>query len=137
MTETEACSRVSGVDFPSGPCGPSCDPARCNLVLEDPDPATLIFSDEFDLDGSPDPTKWDYDLGDGCSIGLCNWGNNEVAYYTNRPSNVYVDSGSLKIVAKKETGFSLPYTSARIVTRGKHIFKYGRVQFRYALYQLL
>ena len=130
LSETEACTKVAGVEFYAGPCGPSCDPARCNSVLEDPDPSTLIFSDEFDIDGSPDPTKWDYDLGDGCSIGLCNWGNNEVGYYTNRLSNVYVANGSLHIVAKKESGFSLPYTSARIVTRGKHFFKYGRVQFR-------
>jgi beta-glucanase (GH16 family) len=109
-----------------------CDPSRCdvNLVLDDPDPSTLIWADEFDEDGPPDSSNWSYDLGDGCNIGLCNWGNNEVAYYTNSPGNVYISNGTLHIVAKQDSGYSLPYTSTRMVTRGKHIFKYGRVQFR-------
>jgi beta-glucanase (GH16 family) len=99
-------------------------------MLNNPDFSTLVWADEFNVDGLPDPTKWSYDLGDSCDIGLCNWGNSEVAYYTNNLSNVYVSNGTLSIVAKQESGYSLPYTSARIVTRGKHSFKYGRVQFR-------
>lgn len=82
------------------------------------------------MDGAPNPAKWTYDLGDGCDIGLCNWGNGEVAYYTDSPSNVLVSDGVLRITAKKEAGFSLPYTAARMVTRGLHSFKYGRIQFR-------
>ena len=128
MSELDACTKVS-IEFP-GVCGPYCDPSRCDWTLNNPDPSTLLWEDEFNVDGLPDPTKWSYDLGDGCDIGLCNWGNSEVAYYTNNLSNVYVSNGTLSIVAKQESGYSLPYTSARIVTRGKHAFKYGRVQFR-------
>jgi len=102
-------------------------------MLENPDPSKLIWSDEFNVDGAPDSDKWDYDLGDGCNIGLCNWGNGEVAYYTKSPSNVVVSNGVLRITAKKESGFSLPYTSTRMVTRGLHSFKYGRIQFRASL----
>ena len=136
MSEYDSCKQV-GEEFPSGLCRPtcsSCNPQLCNAArLEDPDPSKLVWSDEFDVDGAPDPTKWTYDLGDGCSIGLCNWGNGEVAYYTSSAQNVVVTNGVLKITAKKDSGFSLPYTSARLVTRGLATFKYGRVQFRASL----
>ncbi|KAL9179269.1 hypothetical protein ACHAXT_008559 [Thalassiosira profunda] len=136
MSVYDSCKRV-GEEFPSGLCGPTCSPCNpqlCNAArLEDPDPSKLVWSDEFDVDGAPDPTRWTYDLGDGCNIGLCNWGNGEVAYYTSSPANVVVANGVLKITAKKESGFSLPYTSARLVTRGLATFKYGRVQFRASL----
>ena len=38
----------------------------------------LIWSDEFDYNGLPDSTKWDYDT-EGNEYG---WGNNEEQYYT-------------------------------------------------------
>ena len=98
--------------------------------LDDPDPSKLIWSDEFNVDGPPDPSKWGYDLGDGCDRDLCNWGNGEEAWMTNLPGNVKITNGILRITAKKESGYKLPYTSARIVTRGLRSFKYGRVQFR-------
>jgi len=99
-------------------------------LLDEPDPAKLIWNDEFSIPGSPDPTKWKYDLGDGCDINLCNWGNGEQAVYTKSINNVEISNGILHIKAKKESGYSLPYTSARMVTRGTASFKYGRVQFR-------
>ena len=134
LSELDACTKVAATEFP-GICGPDCDPSLCNLILDDPSHSTLIWEDEFDVDGLPDPSKWHYDLGDGCSNGvdLCGWGNSELEYYTNNLSNVYISNGTLKIAAKKETGFTQPYTSARIVTRGNHAFKYGRVQFRATL----
>jgi hypothetical protein len=128
----DSCKQV-GEEFPLDKCGPACNPSLCNkLPLDDPDPSTLIWSDEFNVDGPPDPLKWGYDLGDGCP-GLCNWGNGEQAYYTALPGNVNISNGVLRIAAKKESGYSLPYTSARIVTRGLHSFKYGRIQFRASL----
>jgi len=131
-SEYDSCKQV-GEEFPQDQCGPACNPLFCNALLEDPDPSKLIWSDEFDADGAPNPAKWTYDLGDGCDIGLCNWGNGEDAYYTKSPSNVIVSNGVLRITAKKESGFTLPYTSARMVTRGLHSFKYGRIQFRASL----
>ena len=38
--------------------------------LENADPSKLIWIDEFNVDGAPDPANWDYDLGDGYDIGL-------------------------------------------------------------------
>eukprot|EP00986_Skeletonema_menzelii_P014931 scaffold10607_cov109-Skeletonema_menzelii.AAC.1 len=61
----EACKTVSE-QFSNGPCG-VCNPLLCNelVLLDDPDPTKLIWSDEFNVDGAPDPSKWNYDIGDG------------------------------------------------------------------------
>ena len=86
--------------------------------------STLIWSDEFDTDGSPDSSKWGYDSGAG------GWGNNESQYYTNRSDNVIVEDGFLKIIAKKENYNGAEYTSTRMLTMGKFEFTYGRVEVR-------
>lgn len=57
---------------------------------------TLVWADEFDATGAPNPANWTYDLGAG------GWGNEELQSYTNDPSNVVVENGMLKITAKKE-----------------------------------
>ena len=83
-----------------------------------------LFSDEFNIDGAPNSSKWGYDIGAG------GWGNNEAQYYTSRPENVIVQGGYLKIIAKKEAYLGSSYTSARLLTKGKYAFKYGRVEIR-------
>ena len=85
---------------------------------------TLVWSDEFNTNGAPDPAKWGYDLGTGDN----GWGNNELEYYTSRPDNSVVSNGSLKITAKKESFSGSNYTSARLLSKGKYAFKYGRVE---------
>lgn len=89
----------------------------------------LIWSDEFDTNGSPDSDKWNYDIGDGCPD-LCGWGNSEKQYYTSRSDNVTVKDGILKITAKKEDYEGSEYTSTRMKTQGKFAFTYGRVEVR-------
>ena len=84
----------------------------------------LKWSDEFDLDGPPDPSKWGYDLGAG------GWGNAELQNYTNRTDNSIVSNGTLKITAKAENYNGSPYTSARLLTKDKFSFKYGKVEAR-------
>ncbi|MFG6685316.1 family 16 glycosylhydrolase [Mariniflexile sp. HNIBRBA6329] len=86
----------------------------------------LIWSDEFDSKGFPDVTKWGYDIGTGAN----GWGNGEKQYYTNRTENVKVENGVLKIIAKKENYQGSEYTSARLLTKGKFDFTYGRVDVR-------
>ena len=83
---------------------------------------TLTWSDEFDTPGAPDPAKWGYDLGAG------GWGNNELQYYTNRLENASVSNGTLKIIAKAESFSGSNYTSARILSKGKFSFKYGKAE---------
>lgn len=85
----------------------------------------LSWSDEFDHNGLPDSTKWGYDVGGH------GWGNNELQYYTKASSeNVEVSNGTLKLKAvSKKTG-SNKYTSARLVTKDKAHFTYGKIEMR-------
>ncbi|MDP2089432.1 MAG: glycoside hydrolase family 16 protein [Flavobacteriaceae bacterium] len=86
----------------------------------------LLWSDEFNTNGAPNPTYWNYDIGTGSN----GWGNNELQFYTNRAENVIVENGILKIIAKKEIYSGSNYTSARILTKDKFSFKYGSVEIR-------
>ena len=85
----------------------------------------LIWSEEFDTDGAPDPANWSYDLGTGNG-----WGNGEVQFYSDRPDNSYVDNGTLKIVAKRENFGGAQFTSARLKTQDKFEFTYGKIEIR-------
>ena len=85
---------------------------------------SLVWSDEFDAPGAPDPAKWGYDIGAG------GWGNNELQYYTNRLDNAIISNGTLKIIAKRESFSGSPFTSARLLSRGKFSFQFGRVDVR-------
>jgi len=82
----------------------------------------LVWSEEFDVAGAPNPAKWGYDLGAG------GWGNNEVQNYTNRADNAVVSNGTLRITAKAETYNGSAYTSARLLSKDKFSFKYGKVE---------
>jgi beta-glucanase (GH16 family) len=93
----------------------------------------LVWQDEFDST-ELNLDYWSFDLGDGCDRGegLCGWGNNELQYYTNRPENIYLEDGKLIIKAIRETpNFQgSQYTSARIVTKDKVDWKYGKFEIR-------
>ncbi|GAA4004271.1 glycoside hydrolase family 16 protein [Sphingomonas humi] len=102
----------------------------------------LVWADEF-AGSSIDRAKWDFDR--DCWGG----GNSERQCYTDRPANAAVAGGLLTITARKErfAGPALPahmrtapdkaaeratrdYTSARMVTRGKAAWRYGRIEIR-------
>lgn len=82
---------------------------------------SLFWSDEFDGSGAPDSVKWSYNLGDN------GWGNNEVQNYTNKLSNARRENGKLIIEAVKDND---NWTSARLLSKGKFEFTYGRIIFR-------
>lgn len=82
----------------------------------------IAWAEEFNYSGKPDTTKWGYDLGGN------GWGNNELEYYTNAASNASVSNGNLNITARKESFNGMNYTSARIVTKNKFDFLYGRIE---------
>jgi beta-glucanase (GH16 family) len=84
---------------------------------------TVLWSEEFNVDGAPDPAKWGYDLGTGNG----GWGNSELQYYTSRPENSIVQGGVLKIKLLKESYNGSNYTSARLLSKDKFVFKYGKV----------
>lgn len=83
----------------------------------------LVWNDEFD--GSDlDLQKWNYETGGH------GWGNNELQYYTDRLENSYTDSGFLFIEAKREYYQQREFTSARLTTRQKGDWKYGKIEVR-------
>lgn len=86
----------------------------------------LVWNDEFDYEGMPDDSKWNFDTA-GNKYG---WGNNEQQWYTENKENVFVENGILTITALKEEAGDKPYTSARLTTKGKGDWKYGRIEVR-------
>ncbi|MFT6998216.1 MAG: hypothetical protein ACJAQ4_001976, partial [Cryomorphaceae bacterium] len=84
----------------------------------------IVWGDEFDGEGIPDTAKWTYDVGNW------GWGNGELQYYTaNRAKNARQEDGNLIIEAHKNDLDNL-WTSARLTTRGKTTFLYGKIEFR-------
>ncbi len=97
----------------------------------------LVWSDEFDYTGLPDPKKWDYEEG--------YIRNKEEQYYTRgRPENARVENGMLVIEGRKEQ-FKLPakrgdkefadYTAASLITKNKASWTYGKIEVRAKLPQ--
>jgi beta-glucanase (GH16 family) len=83
----------------------------------------LIWSEEFNYTGLPDPSKWQYEEGF--------IRNGEAQYYAReRLKNTRVGNGMLTITADKEEYEGGHYTSASINTNGKFEFTYGRVEVR-------
>jgi beta-glucanase (GH16 family) len=87
----------------------------------------LVWSEEFDYAGLPDPETWTMETGAG------GWGNNELQYYRADTSNALVDNGILTITARKEAYGGSSYTSSRLITRDKVEFQYGRIEARMRL----
>ncbi len=102
-------------DNPAGPTDPADTIPGWNLV----------WSDEFN-GPNIDLTKWEHEVnGEG-------GGNNELQYYTDREINSLIDDGKLVIRALKETytgdDGTREYTSARLRTKYKGDWKYGRFE---------
>jgi beta-glucanase (GH16 family) len=90
-------------------------------TLKPPPGWQLAWSDEFDVDGLPDPRKW----GNDTAFNKQGWFNHEQQYYSApRAENAVVRDGRLVITARKETRPDARdwggqhYTSARLLTRG-------------------
>ena len=85
----------------------------------------LVWADEFNYDGLPDSKKWGYDVGGH------GWGNKELQYYTERrKENARVENGKLIIEARRDSWEGHEYTSARLVTKNKGDWKYGRFEVK-------
>jgi beta-glucanase (GH16 family) len=109
------------------PAATAADPAA-------PERWKTIFLDEFDgPDGAaPDPARWVFDTGGW------GWGNQEREYYLNGADNAFQRDGLLHLVARQAGaagGLACWYgpcthTSARIKTKGRFAFTYGKVSAR-------
>jgi beta-glucanase (GH16 family) len=83
----------------------------------------LVWSDEFDVPGLPDSTKWSYEEGFVR--------NKEAQFYTRaRQENARVEDGCLVIESRMEPWGKTKYTSASLNTFGKASWTYGRIEVR-------
>ena len=109
----------------------------CEQTVYDNPEYTLVFEDNFRSE-SIDEFKWNFEIGTGCQYGpnLNGWGNFEDQYYKKENASI-VDNDFLQIEAKEENvlysdacGFNQTknYTSARINTKNKFDFTYGKVE---------
>lgn len=88
-----------------------------------PSPWKLVWADEFNLPGRPDPAKWGYEKG------LVR--NREKQYYTvDRSENARVSDGRLVIEARREAMGGGDYTSASLTTLGRADWMHGKVEVR-------
>jgi len=96
----------------------------------------LVWSDEFDVDGAPDPSSWGFERGFVR--------NEELQWY--QPDNARVQGGMLIIEGRKQQVANpsymagstdwkrsrqfADYTSSSLTTSGKREFQYGRFEMR-------
>jgi beta-glucanase (GH16 family) len=122
-------------------------PANAADAASPPPGYTLVWSDEFDYQGLPDPAKWDYEEG--------YVRNNEAQFYTRgRQENARVENGVLVIEGRKEHYKKPPsnakrkdkvssmqsaeyaeYTAASLITLMRASWQYGRIEVRAKLPQ--
>jgi beta-glucanase (GH16 family) len=83
----------------------------------------LVWDEDF-LGEKIDTSKWNYEVnGDG-------GGNNELQYYIKSPTTSFIRDGKLVIKGIKTNYKGKAYTSARVNTKNKMDFTYGRFDIR-------
>lgn len=132
LTAFGYCTAVAASALSMVACAPVA-PVAAAATLAVPAGYRLVWSDEFDRDGLPDPAKWVYDTG----MNKAGWHNRELQYYSGpRAENARVQGGRLVITARKESLSSAPdwggqrYTSTRLITQGKGEWTYGFFEVR-------
>lgn len=84
----------------------------------------LIWSDEFDAQrvAPPDPAWWSHEVGGH------GWGNDELQVYTTDPANASQDGQGNLVIRALRRGDAI--TSARLITKARFAFQYGRIEAR-------
>lgn len=82
----------------------------------------LVWSDEF-TEPAINASKWSFEVGPANV-------NSELEYYSNAPRNAFIENGSLVLRAIKENVGGRNYTSAKLHTRRKGDWLYGRIEVR-------
>ncbi len=102
----------------------------------EPDGYRLVWADEFEKNGKPDPNNWTFEQGFVR--------NNEAQWY--QPENAFCEEGRLIIEGRRERKPNpnydsqgrdwrrkrefIDYTSACLITKGLHSWKYGRFEVK-------
>ncbi|MFY9343331.1 MAG: glycoside hydrolase family 16 protein [Planctomycetota bacterium] len=82
----------------------------------------LVFAEEFDVDGAPDPANWGYEVG--------RIRNGELQHYTAERRNARIANGVLVIEAHREDHEGASFTAASVITKGKATFRHARIEVR-------
>jgi beta-glucanase (GH16 family) len=83
----------------------------------------LVWSDEFNYNGLPDSSRWNYDVGGH------GWGNNEKQFYKEKSlENSSVKDGLLHITALKKDFEKSNYTSSKLTTYQRFALQYGKIE---------
>lgn len=99
-------------------------PEECGHLENDGD-YQPVWCEEFDYEGLPNSEKWYYDVGGS------GFGNNERQYYTFQDlDNASVSDGTLKITAIEESMGGQDFTSARLITKYRGDWLYGKFEVR-------
>lgn len=97
-------------------------PQKYNNVKADTATWNLVWNDEFNYNGLPDSTKWNYETGGN------GWGNNEKQYYMKKSiQNSLVHNGILHIIANKKKIETSNYSSAKLTTYQRFELQYGKI----------
>jgi len=107
-----------------------------SVQAQQQDSLQLVWHDEFDYNGAPDSTRWQYEYGFVR--------NQELQWY--QPQNARVIDGVLQIVGRRErvenprfrpgsrdwrrNREAAEFTSACVLTRDRFSFRYGRLEVR-------
>jgi beta-glucanase (GH16 family) len=105
-------------------------PAMADVL--NPTIGSLLYEENFN---TLDSNVWNSVDGDGCEIGLCGWGNQELEYYS--PNNLSIvnvpfepATKALAIQARREVKGTHSFTSGKIDSANKLQVKYGMIEFR-------
>ena len=97
------------------------------LAAQQPEDWQLVWQDEFNGERL-DYSKWEVEVND------FGGGNDELQLYTDRPENVGVKGGNLVLTALADnpeiSGRTRPYSSARLRTKHRGDWTYGRIEVR-------
>mgnify|MGYP001168142978 FL=1 len=117
---------INDSDVEQSYCAGTCDSLCEDSGNDEPDDNyILVWSDEFEA-SDIDESKWNFQIG----TGNWGWGNGEHQYYTNRLENAFIEDGKLVIQALNESYQGSNYTSARMTTKNKGDWLYGKIKAR-------
>ena len=115
---SSACKKESTTVDP-----PPEDTSKIDTPKVDTPQYKLIWSEEFEYSGLPDPTKWGYE------VGFIR--NEEDQYYEQaKLENSKVENGMLFITSTYDSARTHAITSASIMTKDKMEFLYGKLEAR-------
>ncbi|MEQ8473536.1 MAG: glycoside hydrolase family 16 protein [Marinoscillum sp.] len=107
-----------------------CSPVKSEQLSDDEtsDEYHLVWQDNFDS-AEINTQLWTIIEGNGCPD-LCGFGNEELQNYTSNQNNLRIEDGVLILEAHKESKNGSEFTSAKVVTKNKGDWQYGKLVIR-------